>query len=152
MTITYLSGDPVLTQTQVLAFGHNALGRSEMGALETELFTRYPAAFATFGKHCRSGRIKAGQMWLWRETQPMLGFMVVRASPVGATRLRYVEDIALTLARDYLLDNIRSIAIAPLGSSEEWPHLQPVLAHWLEPASLPCYVYKQYLPDVQAEL
>lgn len=151
MPITYVAGDPLLTGAQVLAFGHNARGRAELGALETELLQRYPAAFAAYGKQCRSGRIKAGQLWLWRESQPVLGFMVVRESSVGATRVRFVEAVALNLARDYAREGIQSIAIAPPGSREEWPNLKPVLEHWLGRAALPCYVYEQYLPGVQAE-
>jgi hypothetical protein len=151
MPITYLSGDPLLTNAQVLAFGHNARGHSELGALETELFHRYPAAFASYSKQCRSGRIKTGQLWLWRESQPMLGFMVVRESSVGATRVRFVESVALNLARDYQRENIHSIAIAPPGSRDEWPHLKPVLEHWLGHAALPCFIYEQYLSGVRAE-
>ena len=151
MSITYVSGDPLLTSAQVLAFGHNARGRSEMGDLETALFTRYPAAFSTYSRRCHSGRLGAGEMWIWRESQPMLGFMVVRATSVGATRVRYVEAIALTLARDFQRENIRSIAIAPLGSREEWPDLRSVLDHWLSRSSLSCVVYEQYLTGVQAE-
>ena len=69
MPITYVSGDPLLTRAQSLAFGHNAKGRSELGALEIILLHHYPAAFATYGKNCRSGRIKAGGLWTWRESQ-----------------------------------------------------------------------------------
>lgn len=151
MPITYLNGDPLLTDAEILAFGHNAQGRAELGALETLLYTRHPAAFATYSKRCRSGRIQAGQFWLWNESRPRLAFLAVRASPVGATRVRYVEQIALTLARDYQREGIRSIAFAPLGSREEWPHLKPILDYWLARASLPCFVYEQYLPGVQAE-
>lgn len=151
MPVTYVSGDPLLTKAQVLAFGHNVRGRAELDTLTTALQTRYPAAFATYGKYCRSERLKAGQMWLWRESQPMLGFMVVRASSVGATRMRYVESVALTLARDYQRENIHSIAIAPLGSPEEWPHLQPVLDYWLGCSSLPCVIYQQVIPGQPAE-
>jgi hypothetical protein len=151
MPVTYVSGDPLLTRMQLLAFGHNQRGRTELGAFETALFTQQPAAFATFSKQCRSQRIKAGQMWLWRESQPMLGFMVIRASSVGATRVRYVEAIALTLARDYQREGLRSVAFAPLGTREEWPHLKPVLEYWLGPSALTCVVYEQYLPGVAAE-
>lgn len=151
MPITYLAGDPLLTGAQILTFGHNVRGRTELGALETELLNRYPAAFASYSKQCRSGRIKTGQLWIWRESQPMLGFMVVRESSVGATRVRFVEAVALNLARDYQRENIHSIAIAPPGSRDEWPNLKPVLEHWLSRAALPCYVYEQYLPGVRAE-
>jgi hypothetical protein len=54
MPITYVSGDPLLTQAQILAFGHNVKGRTESGVFETLLLDRYPAAFATYSKSCRS--------------------------------------------------------------------------------------------------
>jgi hypothetical protein len=152
MPITYVSGDPLLTHAQVLAFGSNAKGRTESGVFETLLLNRYPAAFATFGKNCRGGKIKTGSLWIWRETRPTLGFMVVRESSVGATRLRYVEAIALGLARDFRLEGIRSIAIAPLGDSLEWPTFRPVLDYWLGQSALPCVVYEQYMPGIEAEL
>lgn len=151
MPVTYLSGDPLLTRAQVLAFGHNAKCRTESGIFETILLDRYPAAFATFGKNCRGGKIRAGSLWVWRESQPALGFMVVRESSVGATRLRYVEAIALGLARDFRLEGIRSIAIAPLGDSLEWPAFKPVLDYWLGQSALTCLVYEQYAAGVAAE-
>lgn len=151
MSITFVSGDLLLTRAQVLAFGYNASGRTETGALEMALLNRYPAAFATYGKYCRAGRIKTGTMWLWRETKPALGFMVVRETAVGATRLRYVEAVAMTLARDYKLDNIRSVAMALPGSPLEAPSLKEILTHWLDKSSLPVVVYEHYIPNVQAE-
>ncbi|MBZ0297647.1 MAG: hypothetical protein K8L99_34135 [Anaerolineae bacterium] len=151
MPITYVSGDPLLTQQQILAFGHNAKGRTELGVLETQLLNLYPAPFATYGKQCRNERIKPGDLWLWRETQPMLGFMVIRESAVGATRLRHVEAVLLKMVRDYRLENIESVAFAPIGTREEWPALRPVVDYWLSSAPFPCVVYEQYLPGVAAE-
>lgn len=151
MPLTFVTGDPLLTRAQILAFGHNVQGRNETSPLETELYRRFPAAFATYGKQCRNGRIEIGTMWAWRESRPKLSFMVVRASPVGATRLRYVENIALSLARDYRRENITSLAIAPLGSKAEWAHIRPVLARWLSKAEFECFVYEEYVPGVAAE-
>lgn len=151
MPLTFVTGDPLLTNAQMLAFGHNAQGRTQTGPLETMLHTRYPAAFASYSKQCRSGRIETGMMWTWRESQPALGFMVVRASSVGATRLRYVENIALSLARDYRRDNIRSIALVRLGGKLEWASIKPVLQRWLGKTELACIVYEDYVPGVQAE-
>lgn len=151
MPITYVSGDPLLTHAQVLAFGHNARGRFQVGALETLLLNRYPAAFATYGKRCRADKIKSGSLWIWRETQPMLGFMVVRDSAVGATRLRYVENIALTLARDFQREGITSIAIAPFWDALEWMTFKPIIDYWLGRCALPCVVYEQYVVGLTAE-
>lgn len=151
MPLTYLQGDPLLTQAQFLLIGHNARGRTEVGRLETQLLHRWPAAFATFHKQCRSGRIKPGTFWVWRESKPQLMFAVVRASSVGATRSRYVESVALLLARDYKREGIRSLAIAPLGDSQEWPAFRPLLEYWLGRSALDVLVYDTYLPGVAAE-
>ncbi|MFN8449499.1 MAG: hypothetical protein U0521_13175 [Anaerolineae bacterium] len=151
MPLTYISGDPLLTQQPILAIGSNAAGRTETSPLAMALLTRYPAAFASYGKLCRQGRIAAGTMWVWRETKPALAFMVVRETPVGATRLRYVDGVVMALARDYARDNIRSIAIAPLGAAHEQAEIQAVFDRWLTKSSLPVIAYTDYLPGVAAE-
>lgn len=133
--------DPLSTPAQMLAFGYNARGRVEVSALQTLLQYRYPAAFAAFGKQCRADRIHAGMLWVWREAQPYLGFMVVRESPVGPTRLRHVQQIALTLARDYRLEGLRSVAIAGLCSTDELPPLQAVLSEWFAASALEVTLY-----------
>lgn len=146
MAIEVIQGDPLRTEAQVLAFAHNALGRSEMGAFETRLMQTYPAAFAGYRKHIRAGRLATGQTWRWTDSTPELMAWVVRASPVGATRLRYVQAIALAVARDYRREMIRSLAIAPLARPEEWPEVMKVLTTWLDPIPLPVTIYERYEP------
>ena len=151
MSLTYLSGDPFLTQQQILGFGINAAGRTETTPLAMALFDRYPAAFATYGKQCRQGKIKPGMIWFWRDTTPGLAFMVVRETPVGATRLRYVEAAIMMLARDYRIENIRSVALAPLGAAHEAEAIREVLTYWLPKSALPVIAYDNYQPGVAAE-
>lgn len=151
MPLNFVSGDPLLTGAHVLAFGYNSAGRTETGALEMALLNRYPAAFASYGKYCRAGQIKTGTLWLWREAKPALGFMIVRESSVGATRLRYVEAVMMTLARDYKRDSIRSVAMAAPGTAMDYPTLKEIMIHWLGKSPLPVVVYEQYMPGVQAE-
>jgi len=151
MPITYVSGDPLLTQAQTLAFGHNAKGRSELGTLEMTLLNRFPAAFATYGKNCRSRRIKAGEFWLWRESQPQLAFLVIRETSVGATRLRFVESVMMMLARDYRLHGITSLAIAPLAYYLEWAALKPAVDYWLRTCPMAIVIYENYVPGLAAE-
>ena len=151
MPLAYVSGDPQLTHAQALAVGHNARARTELGALETELLYAYPAAFAAYRKQCRSHRIQPGMVWIWRESKPWLVFMVVRESAVGATRMRFVQSTVLTLARDYRLEGITSLALAPLGTPEEWPMLKPVVDYWLGLCALPIVAYQAYVPGVLAD-
>jgi hypothetical protein len=142
MPISYVSGDPMLTEAQTLVFGHNAKARTEVGKFEMRLFNLYPAAFATYRKQCVSGRVKPGGIWIWRESKPFLAFMVIRETSVGATRSRYVESGLLTLARDYHLYGLTSLAIAPLGAKEEWVMFRPLLDYWLRACPLSITVYE----------
>ncbi|MEZ4669826.1 MAG: hypothetical protein R3E39_18120 [Anaerolineae bacterium] len=142
MALTYMHGDPLLTTAQTLAFGFNARGRVEVNERETLLYDRFPTAFATYRKQCNSGRIKPGMMWLWSESQPKLLFMVVRETQVGITRLRFVEQAIMTLARDYPLYGISDLALMSLGSPLEWQTLRPVIDYWLGMSNLPVTVYE----------
>lgn len=151
MTVAYVEGDPLLTRQHTLAFAHNAGGRAETGPLETRLHYSFPAAFAAYRKRCRAGRVSAGALWLWRESQPALCFVVARETPAGVVRARYVEAALLTLARDYRLEGIRSLALAPLAPLAEWDALLPLFARWLAASALPCVIYRRYLPGVDGE-
>lgn len=141
MPIQFDSGNPLDTPLHTLAFGYNAQGRMESTPLATQLHDRYPTAFASFAKHCRAGKIRPGMCWLWSESQPRLLFMVVRETPVGATRLRYVDAALLLIARDHALYGLESLAIAPLGTLTEWPDIAPLLSTWLQPGPLPCVAH-----------
>jgi len=142
MSVEYVSGKPLDTTAQVLYFGANAQGRAEQGTLETALYTRYPAAFAAFNRLCRSDRsdkIKAGTVWHWIESKPALGFMVIRESPFGATRLRYVDSVMMSLARDYERNGIKSAAIVlPKTDQDE---VKQVIERWLGESKLAVLVY-----------
>ncbi|NDJ59719.1 MAG: hypothetical protein GYB67_01265 [Chloroflexi bacterium] len=150
MPVTYVKGDPLLTRAQILAFGHNARGRPEQSPLALALQQRYPAAFASYTRQCRQGRIQPGMFWRWSEARPTLGFMVVRESPVGATRLRFVDTVVLLLARDHRREAIGSVALTPPGSSDEWPQHRELIERWLAASALPVVVYTTYQPGVTA--
>ncbi len=151
MPVYYVEGDPLLTKAQVLAVGHNARGRTEVDPLHTALQAKYPAAFATYARRCANAKIKTGTLWMWHDSRPQLGFMVVRESNVSATRLRYLEAVALTLARDHALEGIKSVAMVAPGSALEWTALKEVIQRWLAPSSLPVIVYEKYVAGVMAE-
>src|SRR5262245_26385965 len=108
MALTFVSGDPLLTRAEFLAFGHNARGRTETGEFDMALMQVYPAPFSTYQRRCRQEKHKAGTLWLWYDSQPGLIFLTVRESSVGATRLRYVQSVLMSLARDYPLHGIHS--------------------------------------------
>jgi hypothetical protein len=151
MPITYVQGDPLLTRASTLAFGMNARGRIETDTFSTRIMQVYPAAFSSFTRRARRDQFKAGQLYFWSEAMPRLLFLIVRDSSVGATRLRYVQSVLMTIARDYPLFNLHSLAIAPLGTSYEQGEILKLIDMWLRGSRLPVTVYEKILPGVAAE-
>jgi hypothetical protein len=57
----------------------------------------------------------------------------------------------MALARDYRIDAIRSIALAPLGAPPEMTAIQDVIDRWLSQSALPVVAYTAYQPGAAAE-
>lgn len=142
MPLLYTDTDFLQSPAQVLAFGHNARGKPELGDLETRLFHAFPSAFASCQRQARRGMLRGGSIWWWDMTDRRLAFCIIRDSSVGATRLRYVQNVLLTLVREYSLLNIHSVAIAPLGSPQERPEIEKLLASWLQNAPFEAWVHR----------
>jgi hypothetical protein len=149
--IQYVTGDPLLTHAPFLAIGHNAKGRTELGAFETAALIRFPAPFATYQRRCRQGKHISGTFWAWYDAKPSLLFCTVRESSVGATRLRYVQSIFMAIARDYTLYNIHGLALAPIGNGYERPEILPLIETWFGKIALPVVVYTEYVAGVTAD-
>lgn len=150
MTVSFVSGDILLSRAQVIAFGANARGDSETTSLYTELLNRYPPALAAFRKDARAGRILPGDWWLWQDAAPWLALLVVRQASGGATRTRYAEDIARKIARDWQREGLRSLAVAQIGEALEWPSLREVCAYWWNSIALPVVIYETHVPGLRA--
>ena len=150
LSITFVAGDIFLSSAQVIALGHNARGRQENNALTIELAYRYPAAFATYRKQIRAGRLHPGDYWMWREASPWLAMLIVRNAGVSATRTRHVEEVVQKLARDWQREGLTSLAIIRFGDTGEWPAIRAVLAYWLDTITLPVVVYETHQPGIRA--
>ncbi len=151
MPLHFVTGDPLLTQAQTLAVAHNAKGRTETGILEMAVMRQYPAAIAVYQRRCRQQKHPAGTLWLWQDTRPRLLFLTVRETGTGITRLRYVQAILMTIAREYALYGITSLAIAPMGNHYEKSEILKLYPIWLSKSKLPVFVYTDYLVGVKAD-
>lgn len=151
MALVVVSGDPLQTRCKMLGFGHNARAGTEVTPLSMTLMRTYAPAFADYERACRKGRHKAGALHIWRQAKPELLFMTVRDSAVGATRLRYVQQCLMTIARDYRLYALESLALAPLGSSQEMPEILKLCEQWLTRLPIPIVVYETYQAGIQAD-
>lgn len=151
MPLITVSGDPLLTDCQVIAFGYNARGQSESRDEQIRLYQTYPAMFSVFRRQARKGKIKSGTVWQWNETSPNFALWVTRESPFGATRIRYVQSIVMNFVRDYQLYDIRSLALIRPGTPIEYEELYPILEQWLNPLPIPIVLYETYEAGVKAD-
>ena len=151
MPLISVSGDPLLTACQVLAFGYNARGQSESRAEQIHLYQSYPAMFSLYRRQARKGKIKSGTVWQWNETTPNFALWIIRETPFGATRIRYVQSIVMSFVRDYQLYDIRSLALIRPGTPIEYQELYPILEQWLHPLPIPIVVYETYESGLKAE-
>ena len=151
MPLIRVSGDPVLTDCQVLAFGYNARGQSESRDEQIRLYQSYPAMFSLFRRQAHKGNIKSGTVWQWNETRPNFALWIIRESPFGATRIRYVQSIVMSFVRDYQLYNITSLALIRPGTDIEYEELYPILEQWLNPLPIPIVLYEAYEEGIKAD-
>ncbi len=147
MSITFVRGNLFLTGAQAIAVGLNASGRLDASPIFTALHDRCPAFISDYHRRGRAAMLAPGDVWVWHESQPWLVGMVVRDTPQGATRLRYVETAMLNLYHNWEREGLRSLALAPLSEGEEWPPVRDVLQQYLSRIALSVTVYE---PDSDA--
>ena len=64
MPLKFVSGDPLLTQCDMLAFAHNARGQTELDVFTQRLMQKFPPAFSNYGQRCRRGKQNAGDLFI----------------------------------------------------------------------------------------
>lgn len=151
MPITVVRGDIFLTASQALAIGLNAAGRLEVAPVYTALHDRFPVFVADYHKRGRAGQLAPGGVWVWPESQPQLMGLVVRETPQGAARLRFVEAALLNLVRACERSALRSLALLQPGDEPDWPAIRHLVTQHLGPLPLPVTFYEPHIPGLPAE-
>jgi hypothetical protein len=151
MSVERVRGDIFLTRAQTLAIGIDSSGRLGTSALFTALHDRCPVFVSECRKQGRAGILKPGAVWFWREAVPWVAGLVVRDTPQGATRLRYVDAAMLTLHRNREQEGLLSLAVMRLGDDTEWPAVRHIVETYLGQLGMPTVIYEDYLPGIAAE-
>jgi O-acetyl-ADP-ribose deacetylase (regulator of RNase III) len=151
MSVRVVRGDIFLTRAQAIAIGIDAAGRLGTSALYTALHDRCPVFISECRKHGRAGTLTPGTVWIWHEGVPWVAGLVVRETPQGATRLRYVEAAMLNLYRNREQEGLLSLAVMRLGDESEWPSVRRIVEAYLGQLELPALIYEEHLPGIAAE-
>ncbi len=146
MGLAFTQGDITQTRAQGILVGLNMRGKADVSPLEVALRDQAPVFFSEYRRLARQGELSPGMVWFFRDAQPWYIGAVLRGVPGGATRTRHLETALLTLRQRYAYEQLTSLAIAPLGTPEEWPLLRQVILDQLASLPLPIVVYQTYSP------
>lgn len=133
MPLSVLSADPLQTDAHVLVIGINSQGGVEVNPLETRLRDRFPVFFSDY----RRAKPALGELYLFRESTPLLLGMVIRESAASITRPRHVEQALLNLTQSWQREGFQSLAIAPFCPDPEWTSLKSLLYQYLDGLPIP---------------
>ncbi len=151
MSHTIVQGDIFLTRAGAIAIGIDAAGRLGTAAIYTAIRDRYPVFVSECHRRGRMDILQPGSLWVWRESTPWIIGLVVRETPQGATRIRYVEAALLKLMQQWEQEQLSSVALLSLGTDEEWPQLREIVVHYLDLMRQSITVYDHYRPGVYGE-
>ena len=102
------------SQMQTLTNPVNCVG--VMGAgLALEFKRRYPKMFTAYQLQCTRKELMAGELRLFKESNRWILNFPTKINWRQPSRLEYIEQGLVRLARDYQSMGIESIALPPLG-------------------------------------
>ena len=142
--ITYLEGDLFSSPAQTLVNTVNTVGVMGRG-IALEFKKRYPAMYNQYKKYCDDGSLTVGKLMLWRdEPDHWLLMFPTKTTWRKPSDLSYIEAGLRKFVATYTDKGITSAAFPRLGCGNgglEWKDVKPLMEKYLEPLSIPCYVY-----------
>ena len=146
--ITYLEGDLFSSPAQTLVNTVNTVGVMGKG-IALEFKKRYPAMYEQYKKYCDDKSLTIGKLMLWRdEPDHWLLMFPTKTTWRKPSDLSYIEAGLKKFVATYSDKGITSAALPRLGCGNgglNWKDLKPLMEQYLEPLSIPCYVYLKNL-------
>lgn len=146
--ITYLEGDLFSSPAQTLVNTVNTVGVMGKG-IALEFRKRYPAMYKQYKEYCDHGSLTVGKLMLWRdEPDHWLLMFPTKTTWRKPSDLSYIDAGLKKFADTYTDKGITSAAFPRLGCGNgglDWKDVKPLMEKYLEPLSIPCYVYLKKL-------
>jgi hypothetical protein len=143
MSVTFRVGDAFDAPQQAVGIGISMSGQVGTSALATTLLDRYPVFVSDYRRRGRAAALSPGDIWVWRDGDPWLVGLVVRETPQGVPRLRYVEQAMLNLVKNWEREGLRSLALVQFTRHDaEWAAIRTIIRQYLAPVALPVVVYE----------
>lgn len=152
MSLTFVRGDIFLTRCQTIMLGLSANGQLDASELHRALYDRYPVFVSDYRRRARGAALIPGTIWVWREARPWICAAILRETPHGTLRPRFVESVMLKLVQASSAEGLGNLALMRFDDGIDWPAARTNVASFVTAAALPVIVYEDYLPGIDAEL
>jgi O-acetyl-ADP-ribose deacetylase (regulator of RNase III) len=153
--IRFREGDLLCAEEDYIAQGVAEGNQEGLGTgLAFKISSKWPDVQKSFKKHARSGRFKAGSIWVCRPSRSHPGFVYLATQPdMYHATLPYLRKSVRTLAKWADENNVRSVGLpkiaAGLGKLSWIDEVKPLLVEYLAPSECMFVVYEQFTHDLE---
>lgn len=115
--------------------------------LALEFKKRYPENYISYVTACKLGRLKIGKLHFFKEKGKLIVNFPTKDKWRNNSKMEYIQKGLVELVNLILAENIKSIAIPPLGCGNgnlDWREVKSVILEYLEPVaeSRDIYIYE----------
>jgi hypothetical protein len=132
MTVRFVQHHVFDIDTPAIAIGLNSSGQLGASPWETTLRDRHPVFVSDYRKRGRAGLLTPGEVWVWRTSHPWLIGLIIRETPQGIARPRYIERALQNLQQNWEREGLTRLVIAPLADGPEWVAVRPLFEQYLQ--------------------
>ncbi len=151
LSLTLVRGDIFLTRCQTIVLGLSANGQLDASEFHRALNDRYPVFVSDYRRRARADALIPGAIWIWSEARPWICAAILRETPHGTLRLRFVESVMLKLVQAWSTERLGSLALMRFDDGIDWSAARTIVDTFVTAAALPVIVYEDYLPSIAAE-
>lgn len=151
--IHYITGNILDSNAQALVNTVNTIGVMGKG-IALQFKKAYPNNYKAYTRACKKGEVKVGKMFITRDSNITTGEKIIINFPTKTdwrkpSEYEYIKDGLDNLVEAINNENIKSIAIPPLGSGNgglNWTKVKKLIEQKLSNLEVDIYVYE---PTVQ---
>lgn len=147
--IHYVKGNLLESEAQALVNTVNTVGVMGKG-IALQFREAFPANYRIYRDACRNGSFHIGEVLVTEDTNMMLGHKIIVNFPTKThwkmpSEYSYIEQGLMSLRREIVNRNIRSIAIPPLGSHNgglDWLKVKRMIEQILNGLDCEIFLYE----------
>jgi len=153
-TLSYRKGDIFDSTAQVLVNPVNCKGHMGKG-LALAFKQKYPSMFASYQQECRDGKLRIGQLTLYKASTPWILNFPTKDHWRDDSKVEYLEEGLQYFVAHYKTLGIKSIAFPKLGvglGKLPWNLVGPLMVKYLSQIDIDIDIYiiegdQEYLPE-----